>query len=82
MSGQDYNASITLISSDKKEFVVTQRVAFMSDFIKQLLSSSSPFPSQIAIPDIDGEVLAKVIEFCKYAGFCFYEQVIITLTIQ
>lgn len=60
------NIMIKLISSDGKEYFVSQRVAFMSELIKQLFTSNSEAAGEITIPDCEGAILTKVIEFCIF----------------
>lgn len=69
MSEQASNTLIKLFSCDKKEFVVNQRVAFMSELIKQLYSADPQTSQEIMIQDVDGEVLTKVIHFCTLCCF-------------
>jgi S-phase kinase-associated protein 1 len=58
---------VKLESSDKKEFSVPVEVAQMSLTIKNMLedlgdASESPIP----LPNVNGKILEKVIEYCKY----------------
>lgn len=62
------STKITLVSSDEKEFIVDIKVAEMSVTIKSMLedlpdrSEDTPIP----LPNITGNVLKKVIEYCEY----------------
>lgn len=64
MSEEVVNTEITLVSCDKKEFVVKQKVAFMSELIKQMYNVSSETSQEMMIQDVDGDTLTRVIEFC------------------
>ena len=57
---------IKLISCDNREFTVDKRIAFMSELIKQMCSVSNEFSRELAIPDVTGDILSKVIDFCTY----------------
>lgn len=56
---------IKLISCDNREFTVDKRIAFMSELIKQMCSVSSEFSRELTIPDVTGDILSKVIDFCR-----------------
>lgn len=64
MSEEVVNTEIKLVSCDKKEFVVKQKVAFMSELIKQMYNVSSETSQEMMIQDVDGDTLTRVIEFC------------------
>jgi len=56
---------VTLVSQDGQEFKVEVKVARMSETIRQLIldaGTGDPIP----IPNIEGSILSKVIEYCKY----------------
>ena len=65
MAAQEESATIKLVSCDNKEFEVPQRVAFMSELVKQMCTVSSEFSKEIVIPDVSGDILKKVIDFCS-----------------
>ena len=65
MAAQEESATIKLVSCDNKEFEVPQRVAFMSELVKQMCTASSEFSKEIVIPDVSGDILKKVIDFCS-----------------
>ncbi|CAN0879762.1 BAHD acyltransferase DCR [Linum grandiflorum] len=55
---------ITLISSDDQTFEVDEAVAIESQTIKHMIEddcAGGPIP----LPNVDGKILAKVIEYCK-----------------
>ena len=58
---------IKLISCDNREFTVDKRIAFMSELIKQMCSVSNEFSRELAIPDVTGDILSKVIDFCRFS---------------
>ena len=64
MATQDESVVIKLVSYDNKEFEVPQKVAFMSELVKQMCTVSSEFSKEIVIPDVTGDILKKVIDFC------------------
>ncbi len=64
MAAQEESAIIRLVSCDNKEFEVPQRVAFMSELVKQMCTVSSEFSKEIVIPDVTGDILKRVIDFC------------------
>lgn len=82
MSEEVLDKEIKLVSCDKKEFVVKQRVAFMSELIKQMYTVSSETSQEIMIQDVEGDILTRVIEFCISEIILLYEQVAIMLIIQ
>ena len=61
---------IKLISCDNREFTVDKRIAFMSELIKQMCSVSNEFSRELTIPDVSGDILSKVIDFCRLFS-CF-----------
>lgn len=65
MAEESANTIIKLVSCDNREFFVNQRVAFMSDLIKQMSAISPETSNEIVIPDVTATVLQKVIEFCN-----------------
>lgn len=64
MSEQPENPIIKIISCDNREFFVSQRVAFMSELIKQLFVSNPEASNEITVPDITGDILSRVVDFC------------------
>lgn len=82
MSEEVLDKEIKLVSCDKKEFVVKQKVAFMSELIKQMYTVSSETSQEIMIQDVEGDILTRVIEFCISEIILLYEQVAIMLIIQ
>ena len=64
MAAQEESAIIRLVSCDNKEFEVPQRVDFMSELVKQMCTVSSEFSKEIVIPDVTGDILKRVIDFC------------------
>ena len=64
MAAQEESVVIRLVSCDNKEFEVPQRVAFMSELVKQMCTVSSEFSKEIVIPDVTGDILKRVIDFC------------------
>lgn len=82
MSEEVVNTEIKLVSCDKKEFVVKQKVAFMSELIKQMYNVSSETSQEMMIQDVDGDTLTRVIEFCINEMIFPYEQAVIMLIIQ
>lgn len=73
MSEEVLDKEIKLVSCDKKEFVVKQRVAFMSELIKQMYTVSSETSQEIMIQDVEGDILTRVIEFCISEIILLYE---------
>ena len=69
MTEQASNIMVKLISCDNKEFFVNQRVAFMSELIKNLYSTNPEESKEIRVPDIEGPILMKIIDFCIFIGF-------------
>ena len=72
MSEQASTPVIKLISCDNKEFVVNQRVAFMSELIKNLYSTNPEESKEIRIQDVEGTILMKILDFCSLAGSIGY----------
>ena len=64
MAAQEESAIIRLVSCDNKEFEVPQRVAFISELVKQMCTVSSEFSIEIVIPDVTVYILKRVIDFC------------------
>lgn len=73
MSEEVLDKEIKLVSCDKKEFVVKQKVAFMSELIKQMYTVSSETSQEIMIQDVEGDILTRVIEFCISEIILLYE---------
>lgn len=61
------NKTIKLVSCDNKEFFVNERIAFMSELIKQMAMINQETSREIVIPDVTAPILEKVIEFCILA---------------
>jgi transcription elongation factor B subunit 1 len=62
--------SIVLISSDNISFTINRKVALLSGTIKNMLSSSfqESQTNEIRFPDINGNILEKVVEYLSYKG--------------
>ncbi|KAJ0967013.1 hypothetical protein J5N97_023930 [Dioscorea zingiberensis] len=56
---------IKIQSSDGQEFEVEQPAAEMSRLIKQVLEAGDNSEDTIKVPEVKGEVLSKVLEYCK-----------------
>eukprot|EP00793_Prasinoderma_coloniale_P003038 PRCOL_00006505-RA len=59
------SATINLCSADGQMFEVDEAVAFESQMIKNMIEdtgSDAPIP----VPNVSSNILAKVIEYCKY----------------
>ena len=67
MAEESSNTIIKLVSCDNKEFFVNQRIAFMSELIKQMSAINPETSNEIVIPDVTASVIEKVIEFCIHA---------------
>ena len=72
MSEQTSNIMVKLISCDNTEFFVNQRVAFMSELIKNLYSTNPEESKEIRVTDIEGPILMKIIDFCIFIGSLNY----------
>jgi S-phase kinase-associated protein 1 len=69
---------IKLISLDDKEFEVEKPIAEMSITIKNILEdmSGQEFEKEIIpLPNVNGKILGKIIEYCKY----HQENIIVTV---
>ncbi|KAF7815534.1 SKP1-like protein 1B [Senna tora] len=61
-------SSVTLLSSDGEAFVVDVDVAMQSPTLKYMIENNI-IDNGIPLPDIGGEILSRVIEYCKkHAG--------------
>ena len=69
MTGVPSGKTLKLISSDNKEFVVDLRVAFMSEYIKRLYELKPEETTEIPVPDVNGDILQRVITFCNTRTF-------------
>lgn len=58
--------SIILLSSDNKELKVDKEVADKSVLIKNMLEDIGDSDSSIPLPNVKGNILEKVIEWCIY----------------
>ncbi|KAJ5069928.1 elongin-c [Anaeramoeba ignava] len=62
--------TITLVSSDQKNFQIPKSAALLSGTIKTMLTGPGNFKEQqtgiINLPKIRGEILAKVVEYLLY----------------
>jgi len=56
---------VTLQSQDGQDFKVEVKVAYMSNTIKDLIEDAG-VDLPIHLPNVTGEVLRKVVEYCKY----------------
>ena len=65
MANPEEDNVIKLISCDNRVFTVDKRIAFMSELIKQMCSVSNEFSRELTIPDVSGDILGKVIDFCR-----------------
>lgn len=54
-----------LLSSDSQKFIVDSDVAFLSQTIKNIVEDAGS-EDIIPLPNVTGQILAKVIEYCKY----------------
>ncbi len=63
MEGDSDN--VTLQSNDGQDFRVEVEVAKMSETIKNLIEDAGT-SSAIPLPNITGQILAKVVEYCKF----------------
>lgn len=60
-------SNITLLSSDNKEIIVKKDVIICSKLIKNMLEDINDDDDDvIPIPNINGKILNKVIEWCEY----------------
>jgi len=59
-------ATVRLSSSDNQVFEVDQEVARESQTIKNLLEDSPGTDDLIPLPNVNGKILSKIIEFCKF----------------
>jgi S-phase kinase-associated protein 1 len=57
---------IELHSSDKQSFKVTEEVAYQSEMIKNMLEELDDPSAAVPVPNVDGETLSKVLEYCKH----------------
>eukprot|EP00871_Galdieria_phlegrea_P003737 jgi/Galph1/4364/GphlegSOOS_G3019.1 len=57
--------TIKLISSDSEVFEVEKNIACLSETIKNVLEDTEGTES-IPLPNVDGTILAKVVEYCRY----------------
>jgi S-phase kinase-associated protein 1 len=55
---------VKLISSDLQTFEVDENVAMMSTTVKNLIDDTCDV--DVPLPNVEGRILAKVIEYCKY----------------
>ena len=58
-------AKVKLTSSDQQMFEVEEEVAFESQTVKNMIEDTGA-EEIIPLPNVQGKILAKVIEFCKY----------------
>ena len=56
---------VTLLSQEGQEFQVTVKVAKMSETVRNLIEDAG-IDNPIPVPNVEGHVLAKVLEYCKY----------------
>ena len=66
MQIQEGAEMIKIISSDNKEFIVEKKIAFMSELIKHLYDVSPETSREIVVPDVNGDILGRVILFCFF----------------
>lgn len=59
---------ITLVSRDNFEFIVSEDAACVSGTLRNMLQSSFKETSErkIKLPEFDGRILSKVVEYCYY----------------
>ncbi|KAK9126356.1 hypothetical protein Scep_015202 [Stephania cephalantha] len=61
---------ITLLSSDKEQFIVDEAVAIQSQTIKHLIEDTVPDEDGIPLPVVHSRILAKVMEYLiKHANY-------------
>ncbi|KAJ2541625.1 hypothetical protein EV175_006129, partial [Coemansia sp. RSA 1933] len=58
--------SITLCSSDNQEFEVDEKVATQSGLVDTFLANNDGTDITIPLPQVDGKILKKIIEFCEH----------------
>jgi len=58
--------TVKLESSDNKVFEVPQEIASMSVTIKHMLEDIGDSDTPIPLPNVNGYILEKVIEYCRY----------------
>jgi S-phase kinase-associated protein 1 len=58
--------TVALQSGDDKTFIVDTNTAKLSKTVSDLLEDIGHLGQAIPLPNVEGEVLAKVIEYCKY----------------
>ncbi|KAH7668962.1 S-phase kinase-associated protein 1 [Dioscorea alata] len=64
MAEQD-KVMIKLQSSDGMEYEVEEHTAEQSAFLQGLMMSPNARENRITIPDVNGTILAKVMDYCK-----------------
>mmetsp|Transcript_34456 Transcript_34456/g.135562 ORF Transcript_34456/g.135562 Transcript_34456/m.135562 type:complete len:165 (-) Transcript_34456:193-687(-) len=57
---------VKMVSQDQEEFEVEYGVATMSTLISNVLQDVSEETTTVPIPNVNAQVLAKVIEYCRY----------------
>jgi len=57
---------ITLISSDEEEFKVAKEVAEHSVTVKNIIEDVNDTSQPIPLPNVNGKILKKVIEYCQH----------------
>lgn len=57
------NSEYILVSKDGVEITISEKIMRMSEVLKELCRHCSD--KKVPLPDIDGPVLQKVVEFCK-----------------
>ncbi len=58
--------TVTLLSNDDKSFEISQEAIDVSVTIKELIEDIGDLDAPIPLPNVSGETLARVVEYCNY----------------
>lgn len=56
---------VKLASSDAQQFEVDEKVAFMSDTVKNMIEDTGA-EEVVPLPNVTGKILSRVIEYCRF----------------
>ncbi|KAJ2748216.1 hypothetical protein H4S06_005028 [Coemansia sp. BCRC 34490] len=63
---QNKQQMIRIESGDGRQFLVYTAAAFMSDLVRNTVEDVGMVDEAIVLPNVRGDVLAKVVEYCMY----------------